>query len=471
MRTAADPKLALVPDAPTDLEAALAAAEERGGGERGDGERGDGGHASVEGEVAAAEPAAEPAAAEPAAAAAAAEPATPEPTPEPATEPRAATPPRSPAQGSSVALPLQPPSLRVGRPRLIPSQKDALLGRQAAWTAWSALAGAVFAATGFASQQPLVALTLSVGVGAWAAFPRRILRAPALALATVGAALLTSLVLAHDPTLLVAGPELLVAGAVAGGGLTFLDPAPADRWRRLHGALGGAAAVGVGWWAATGLVGPVGSGTAIAGAMHGAVLGLVASQALVAAGLAWFDTDRVPRPARIRATLAETYRPPVLRAWQLDQAFEKQAPDPESRDGLGEVAAWVYRLQWTLQALDRELDALDHEGLDARRRDIADRARAAGDEFTRDRLQATAQHLDKLDAHRQALARERDRSEAMREYASAFLEEARAGLALAQVQPGDHVPERLGDVLTRLRSHAAERDAHRRTARELGAFA
>lgn len=373
------------------------------------------------------------------------------------------------AQLSHVAT--APPSLKVGRAQLLPELKAGLLPRQAAWIAWSALAGALMAATDLVDRAPMPAFALALALSAWAAFPRQWGRGPLLALATVGAALLTGLLLDRDPRTLLLGPELLVAGAVAGAGLTLLDGAPRSRWRQLNGALGGAAGAGLGLWAADTLAGsPLGAG-ALEGAVHGAVFGLVASQGLVASAFTWRDTDRIPSPPRIKATVAPAWRDPCLRAWELDRAFERQAPDPETRDGLGEVAAWVYRLQWTLQALDRELDAMGGDALESRQLELLARAEGHEDPFTRERLEATARHLGQLQRHRASLARERERTEALSEYASAFLEEARAGLALAQVQPGEHTPERLGDVLGRLRAHAAERDAHRATAREVSSLA
>jgi len=366
---------------------------------------------------------------------------------------------------------VSPPPLAVGRPVLVDALKERLPGRQLAWITWSALAGATAAATGLAASQPLLTLAATLGVGAWAAFPRRIGRGPLLVAATVTTALLVGLALAHDPTVIVAGPELMAAGAVAGLGLSFLDGQPADRWRRGHAALGGAAATGLGLWVATAFVGSPATGSAAWGAVYGGIFGLVASQSLVAAALAWVETDRIPSLTRIRTTLSPPYREPCEQAWRLDRALQQQAPDRDSREGLGEVAAWVYRLQWSLQALDRELDAIDAGGLAERRVDLLDRAAAADDDFTRQRLLATAEHLAAMRDHHAALQRERDRSEAMREYASAFLEEARAGLALARVQPGEQVPARLHQVLDRLRTHAAERDAHRRTVREVGSLA
>lgn len=364
-----------------------------------------------------------------------------------------------------------PPRVASGRYRVDEDLKPGLPGRQLAWTAWSALALAVASAGGLLASHPAVVVAVALALGAWASRPRQILRGAGVAMATVGAVLLVGLLegQAGSATLL-SGAQVLTAGAVAGLGASFLDKPAADRWRRVQGGLGGAAGAGLGWWAATTLVGPPGEG-ALTGALQGAALGLLGSQALLAGAMQWKATDRIPSPGRIRAALSPAYQPPCLRAWQLDQGFEKQAPDPDTRDGLGEVAAWIFRLQWTHMALDREIAALEGEGLGRRRDALDERAASAADEFTRDRLQATARHLDQLARHRDTLTLERERTSALAEYASAYLEEARAGLALARVLPGEHVPDRLGDVLGRLRSHAAASDARRRTARELGELA
>ncbi len=360
------------------------------------------------------------------------------------------------------------PELRVGRYRLDPRWKGALASRQARWIGLSAGTLALNTALG-PLLNPALVLALALGLGAWAAWPSRWLMGPALTLAAVGVAALIGLLMAHrEAPLLLSGAQVIGAGAVVGLGLGPLAGGALDAWRRAQSVLGGAAGAGLGWWAAIALVGPAGDSVLLA-ALQGATLGLVASQSVVAAAMQWTASDRIPSPGRIRGSLAPPYREPCMRASALDQGFERQAPDPETRDGLGEVAAWVYRLQWTLMSLDRELDGLQPEQLQERRMELTERALATEDEFTRDRLLATSRHLEQLLKHREALALERGRTAALSEYASAYLEEARAGLALARVQPGDHVPERLSDVLGRLRGHAAAGEAQRRTAREVGA--
>ena len=45
----------------------------------------------------------------------------------------------------------------------------------------------------------------------------------------------------------------------------------------------------------------------------------------------------------------------------MDSVIEEECDDLSCREGLGEVAAWVYRLQWIMQRMDNELDS-SHDG-------------------------------------------------------------------------------------------------------------
>jgi len=202
-----------------------------------------------------------------------------------------------------------------------------------------------------------------------------------------------------------------------------------------------------------------------------ALTALVASQLLLVAALRFRSAARAPHPRALHKTLREPYHPPCERAWRLDQELAQACPDPETRDGLGEVAAWVFRLQWTLQRLDGDLAPIEERPLRERIVELTEQAAASDDPFTRDRKLATAERLDQLLEHRDALASERHRTAALVEYAAAFLEEARAGLALARAQPGAHTPPGLDDVLDRLRAHGADGEARRRSARELARIA
>jgi hypothetical protein len=126
----------------------------------------------------------------------------------------------------------------------------------------------------------------------------------------------------------------------------------------------------------------------------------------------------------------------------------------------------VYRLALTLQTLDTDLSRTDPIEVGARLFALREDA-PEEDGFIRERRHGTASHLERLLTHRGAMALERARTQSLQEYALAYLEEARAGLALARVLPGDHTPETLGVVLEKLRAHAAEGGARRQTSREL----
>ena len=173
----------------------------------------------------------------------------------------------------------------------------------------------------------------------------------------------------------------------------------------------------------------------------------------------------LPSTRQIKKTLKLPYRPPALRALDLFAGCKRQRADADTERGLAEVATWVYRLQMTLQTLDGELETIQEADI----RERIDRCRAEDDldAFTVERRQATAQHLERLLEHREAIVTERGRTNALADYALAFLEEARAGLAVARELPGEAVPDRLVEVLGRLRTQAREGDNRRRTQREL----
>jgi hypothetical protein len=192
-------------------------------------------------------------------------------------------------------------------------------------------------------------------------------------------------------------------------------------------------------------------------------VGLVGSQALVPLAIR-FDNPALPSKRQVRKALQEAYRPPVFKAFDLYTGCTKQAPDAGTRRGMIEVATWVFRLQVTRQTLEGELNAIDPTDIQER---IDSCTTDNSDSFTRDRKQATADHLRRLLEHRKAIATEWRRNLALVDYALAFLEEARAGLAVAREMPGEQFPDRLPEVLHRLRNASEEGDARRRTAREM----
>jgi hypothetical protein len=368
-----------------------------------------------------------------------------------------------------------PPVTQIARPGLREAHLPGLALRQAAWVAASGGVAAMAVLLGL-DLPPLLVLPIALAVGAAIAHPRRLHKGLLLVPLSVAAVALVAWVGGVHPALWWDGslPPLspatvLAAGGAAGMGAVFLDGRPVDRWRVLHGALGTAAGAGIGAWAASQLVplswaGPFGAALAMA------ITALVASQGLLAAAVEWRFADRLPTRNKICVALTEPYRAPVLRAWELDQGFEKAAPDQVTRDGLGEVAVWVYRMQYALQDLDREAAAIGGSDVEARVRTLRDEAVASDDDFTAERQSATADHLERLISVRDALALEGRRTRALVDYAIAYLEEARAGLTLARVQPGGPMPDRLGEVLHRLRDYGTEGDARRRTHREMGSL-
>lgn len=351
------------------------------------------------------------------------------------------------------------PKLPRARRAVMPEGTAAtVLKRQAVWS----LTAALIAGGTLALWEPpaWAALGLPVGLGLMLAYlprPGQGLRAALGVLAASAMAATLDL------------SAVWIVGAAAGFGAASLVALPSLPTRALHGALAGGAGSSLLVFAALDpiLSLPWPTSVSVQVAIGTFLVSLGASQALWATHLKWSSADRVPSPAQIRATLSAEHQEACIRAWNLDQALAAKAPDAETRDGLGEVAAWVYRLSWVMQALGRELAALDPEKLDSRVETARASMERADDALTREPRAATVRHLEQLAAHRDALILERQRTSALIEYALAFLEQARAGLALARVRPGEGMPERLGDVLDRLRTQTVEGDARRATARQL----
>ena len=355
---------------------------------------------------------------------------------------------------TTLTEPRLPHVLRV---RLPPEARRTIPARQAGWALAQGVVACVLVLAGLAASAPVIAFGAALAVGLAAAHPRRLLRAPLIAVLILAAGV------AGD----YAGVSpVLSAGAATGVGAAWLGAGNLTPWRALHGGLALTAATGLGWWTAHVLV-PSGLDPQWTSALRGAVTGLVAAQGLWVVALRWSSVDRIPSPQRIKSTLTPPYQEPSLRAWQLDAALARSAPDRDTRDGLGEVAAWVYRLSWSLQAIDRDREGIAGDDLDARLGAAREAVLQTTDDTVRERRDATVRHLELLARHRESLGLERERTAALMDYALAFLEQARAGLALSRLQPGENTPERLTDVLGRLRAHTVEGDARRRTARQL----
>lgn len=357
----------------------------------------------------------------------------------------------SPAEPTPMDPPARASATLWARFELPPAAAARLLRRQTAWTAAQAVTSGGLAAVGW-NVDPLLSLAIATGFGIVATRPARVYLLPLVLLSVVAA------------TLILSGlgfPAAVAAGAAAG-----LATSQGEPIARLESVFAGVVGAGLGIWLAEQL--PLAAfGSVGAAVWAGAIVGLCTAQALLPGAIHWTLPTRIPSPGRIQATLAAPYRPACMRAWQLDQGFDEQAPDSSTRAGLAEVGAWVYRLALTLQTLDADLARIDpmsvRTRLDGLREGPPDE-----DAFIRERRLGTISHLSRLLDHRGAIALERARTESLQEYALAYLEEARAGLSLARVLPGERTPEALGTVLDKLRSHAAEGGARRQTAREIG---
>lgn len=331
--------------------------------------------------------------------------------------------------------------------------------RQALWVAGSAAAALLTGVSSLWTYQPEIALTLAIAAGASLVHPRKLWAAPLVAAAVSLAGLLFYLV---------EWPAVIGAGAVAGALATWLVPQRTDWLDSVNGALAGLAGSSIGLWAAISLL-PEALPVTVTAVLTASIVALVGSQGLLPAAIRFDHQPQLPTVRQIQKVLRVGYRPPVFRALDLYKNAHGQAPDTDTRRGMAEVATWVFRLQVTLQTLDTELAQIDPEQVRARIDQYRDLPPET-DDFTRERRQATAVHLERLLEHRAAISTERNRTDALVDYALAFLEEARAGLAVARELPGETVPDRLPEVLHRLRNQAREGDARRRTARELGAM-
>lgn len=343
---------------------------------------------------------------------------------------------------------------------LAPSVLARLPQRQAAWTGAQALTASALAAAGTWASEPSLALSLSLGAGVAVVSPKRLWSVPLV----VGGVTLAGLLSERAGV-----PAVLGAAAVAGLAMTWMLVQQPDRWDLLHGLLGTVAAAGLGLWAAARLIpaGFDGSGGPLEAGLAGGLLGLVAAQGMLPLALR-LDADPLPTEREIRQQLAEPYRPPALRAVRAVVALNPAQCDAETRRGLGEVARWVLKLQGSLVSLDAALAQID---VGATERRVAELESGKEDDtFTRERRLATAAHLRRMMQHGEALRMERQRTEALVDYALAYIDEARVGLVIASELPGEAGPHRLNEVLGRLRAQAAGGEARRQTRRELSSL-
>lgn len=359
---------------------------------------------------------------------------------------------------------IEPRLPTLGRYHFSEASTQTLLQRQLSWPAIQAVTFGALTAAGVAAAQPALAVAASLAAALAGTHYRQLHRAAPVAVALVAAVWLLGQL--SDSLTAVSGAQILAAGAVTGAGLFGLEQQRPDRWHILQTTLAGTAAAGLGWWASTRLLGGLPTAPLLA-ALHAGLFGLIAGQAMLVSALRYRTVERIPSPTRIKATLRVEYQDACLKAERIDRELERSAPDPETRDGLGEVAAWIYKLQWSMQALDHQIDDIDELELQNRIVAAYAEAEASTDDFIRERRIAAARHLEQLAAHRESLILERRRLAALVDYAAAYQEEARAGLLLARLQPGEQTPGRLDDVLHRLRSHAHAQIIQRRTAREL----
>jgi len=341
----------------------------------------------------------------------------------------------------------------------LPQQQARILGRrQLAWTAWVTALSGWLALVGLAGVWPALTIAATLFVGVMGVRPKRLKSAPLVLAAISGAALLASAL---------GLSAVMAAGAAAGLMLVRLNDREYDRLDLLNGTLAGAAASGLGLWAAEQLV-PGSVPLGLAPLFKGAIFGLVSAQALVPISLKWKRRASIPSDRVITMTLSEHYREAPIKSKRLYNQLKGLNPEKSTLEGVEEIACWVYRLSSSLQTLDRELGEVNPSEIQDRIMLLTTQAAADDDEFTRERRLATSRHLQQLIAHTERLKIERERMSSLQEYAQAYLEEARLGTLLARKLPGESAPVRLDEVLDRLRTHAKEGEARRDASWEIG---
>ena len=336
-------------------------------------------------------------------------------------------------------------ALRDGGARRVLIELAAFTGGFACTLAWANVMG-------WLHSDPGVVFGAALGVGVIASAPRKILWAPLLLVVGAGLAWASPLGIT----------AALAAGASVGALGAHVRSEERSKLDLVNGALAGTAAAG----AASLLL--------VSGALLGLhpilgflLVGLFAAGAIVPSLVEFRAQSLVPSRKKVELTLAEIHRGPVFRALELHALLRAAQPEREMMEGLHEVVSWVYRLAQSIQTLSQDLAAVDDADLIERIELMLMEAEETQDEFLRDRRLATAEHLKKLLSHADQLRLERERCASLQDYALAYLEEARLGLTLARSLPGEHAPARLNEVLDKLRGHARDGDARRRTAREV----
>jgi len=351
---------------------------------------------------------------------------------------------------------LQNALLRTGRPEMKSTTAATVSRRVLAWTVVQTTATLLLAWAIPHIGPPDYLLVLAMGLGAASTRRRALLYAPLT---------LTVALLATATALYFGGSGLAAGAAVVGAGVGIADTGREHPWRTVNGALAAASLASVGYVLAHLFSETVPKWLELP--FVASFTALLCALTLVVQGMGWKAVARIPSLTRIRDSLKEPYRAACERAWELDRNVGRYTPDRVTREGLGEVAAWVYRLSLTLQTLDHELAQVPTESIRARIEASARAAAETQDAYTAERRQATQRHLEGVLRHREALALERERTESLVEYALATLEESRTGLVSSREMPGHATPEGISEVLDRLRSHATQEVARRNTALEL----
>lgn len=173
----------------------------------------------------------------------------------------------------------------------------------------------------------------------------------------------------------------------------------------------------------------------------------------------------LPNTFELFTKLRGPFRQPVYRAILLCRQARTQVSDRHTRAGLIEIVRWVFRLQQVANRLTVRIESIHVEEIYKQMN--AHKNSRSSDALTLERKKETQKHLEKLLQHRDSMALEIERTEAMVEFANAFLEEVNASLYLSKTRNYSFQPDRLPDVLHRLRSHAIGESARSQTQIEL----
>lgn len=244
-------------------------------------------------------------------------------------------------------------------------------------------------------------------------------------------------------------PGPLGAAAMATALAARWAPFPTDRFDPWLGALAGLACTGIAGRLAADLPGL--PGVLLVGAASGIGLAVAACR---------HDHPDAPSYFAGSSLHPDSWKD-LRHARTLYQEAARLAPDVPTRRGLREVTGWIATLHRTRHHLDRELLRQPLP-----RHDLPEPC--TEDPTVHACRRAQQSHVEAREALRHTVLDERDRTQAAADHALAWLDHARARLALLTVSPRPGVSPDLDEMLDQIRIHERQHEAHRRTSRDMG---